>query len=379
MKNRINLPTLLIVAAWSCLLGCSSPAATEKKAAQPQPIETVAVLQKKYLKLDSLTPPNLPYVQYLPSSRELLALNRSIHALEVYHWPSGERKNRYILPKEGAGSIGLVKAFYHQSADSVWMVSGSHIGLATLTEAAVELSPQFRLETSASPGMPYFNGMMPLGKIDGQFLMANILPGSTQHAPLRLISSEGQNRFKLNVPTKYQKGEWGAMNYDFMPFAFSPVNKIVVAGFAAAEEVMVYEVPTDVVAYKRLATDLIAEVPPLYESRAEVPQDSDVYTQDFLKAPSYWGIYYDPFRNVYYRLFRVGSPESEWNKPIWDWQSDFTVIVADSALNKMGEYQLPRATYLLGMIFPVEEGLAIGVKSENEDQIEFQIFNFTEK
>ncbi len=104
------------------------------------------------------------------------------------------------------------------------------------------------------------------------------------------------------------------------------------------------------------------------------------------EEPRYANLLYDQYRDVYYRFVYLPYELKEGDDPkiVSKTHKGFSVIIADSSFNVIGETQFPEDTYVPDMSFVTKEGLYI---SENnykninldEDKLVFRLFTLEKK
>ena len=90
----------------------------------------------------------------------------------------------------------------------------------------------------------------------------------------------------------------------------------------------------------------------------------------YLEQTQYVGVFFDKYRNLYYRL--VVHPLYEYDVNNRNtWSKKISVIILDSHFKKVGEYDLEEYTSQCSKTFVSEEGLHINVESEDDDYLKF--------
>ena len=81
------------------------------------------------------------------------------------------------------------------------------------------------------------------------------------------------------------------------------------------------------------------------------------------EEPRYKGIYYDPFKNLYYRITELRKDISNFdiNKAKW------TIIVLDCNLTVIGEVLIPYSKYLSDVFVLCEEGVYLKKTPKNDN------------
>jgi hypothetical protein len=95
--------------------------------------------------------------------------------------------------------------------------------------------------------------------------------------------------------------------------------------------------------------------------------------QSFMaENPFYYKIFYDSYRNVYYRLSSPPRPNSNEADFHYVKYNKILVSVLDSKLNLISDFYLPKEdTYNVGFSFVTSEGLWISYNSKNQDDEDF--------
>jgi hypothetical protein len=106
----------------------------------------------------------------------------------------------------------------------------------------------------------------------------------------------------------------------------------------------------------------------------------------FYKNTSYDFLYYDKWRNLFYRMAEHPNTEALNNNETDRLSSkSLSIIILDRALNKVGETKLPKYTYMPMMSFVGRKGLYIAKPSIKniieiqEDEVAFDIFQIEPK
>ena len=119
---------------------------------------------------------------------------------------------------------------------------------------------------------------------------------------------------------------------------------------------------------------MIEYIKPYATSKEEVSiMDEYRVFEWYMNTPSYEGVFYDKYRELYYRIARL--PDTNYkignrgnNKPI-------IIIVLDSQLHYLGEEILPPAkegNYRINNCFVSKDGLNIQVLTDDEDKLIFE-------
>lgn len=125
----------------------------------------------------------------------------------------------------------------------------------------------------------------------------------------------------------------------------------------------------------------------LYFNPNRIPSSDEAFSSRIEKQ-AYSGLYFDPYRNVYYRLFKPGikidrSLNGNDLFKAYSQPPTFGIMVLDSTFNILYETILPENIYSQYLCFVGENGLYLSANHPdnphiNEDEWEFQIYNLIE-
>jgi len=107
-------------------------------------------------------------------------------------------------------------------------------------------------------------------------------------------------------------------------------------------------------------------------------KDSDIRGRHHSLSPWYISISYDPFRDVYYRIFSPALPEKD-SSGYYNTLNEkrFVLMVLDSDFRLITEFELPKN--ILGFYPPTvgKKGLYFPHRQPNTDEQKYSIYNFT--
>ena len=119
----------------------------------------------------------------------------------------------------------------------------------------------------------------------------------------------------------------------------------------------------------------IKEIKPYRKYKFIMNHSSDDVWSWYMNNPSYEGILYDKYRKVYYRFARLPLPE--YKKGDRGNRKPLVVIILDENLQYLGEYLMPTVVeYFSTNAFVSERGLNIQVISDNEDVLQFYVYEY---
>lgn len=187
----------------------------------------------------------------------------------------------------------------------------------------------------------------------------------------------GTYEFKVPFPEEYNGRNWGG-NFAYMQ-PYLTVNKDgkILISFAACHDLIEYDPGLDQTTRHYAGSGVIEKIVPssILISRAAAHQKE--LMEWYYRNPSYEGIFYDPYRHLYYRIARLGLPRKRErahngnNKPV-------VIIVLDENYCYLGECHLPEEVlYNSFCAFVAPGGFNIQVINGNEDELLFHELSFS--
>lgn len=380
--NKFIIPILSTLVLFSC--------------SQPQGNDSHEVPRLQFSKTDSLvfslddsTVENMQHLQYFQrnDSNILAFTNDFDNSIVFYDYASRKYLNRISYDKEGANGIGSIFTFYYVNEDSIYHY---HYNLRTL----------FRTDTKGRVLEKHLIQVLPNPSPDSLFLAPTLFP--RPQSPMRLIGNEmlipgfliaeveGENdknrpvmtffnlithevRHSDCYPSMYHNSNWGGdMNWRAVKYTMSPDNEFVLS-FSADHNIRVRN--QDEEGYKEYYAGIGGEydIEPI-EKRVinfrSIPLE--VIRNHYIRNLTYDGIYYDKYREVYYRIAKLPDSNIDIHKrPI---RKPVEIVVLDKDFQIIGKAVLPREKYFIGHVFVGEEGLHIQIQSKNEDELVFKTF-----
>ncbi|HML72607.1 MAG TPA: DUF4221 family protein [Macellibacteroides fermentans] len=99
----------------------------------------------------------------------------------------------------------------------------------------------------------------------------------------------------------------------------------------------------------------------------------------FCEEPNYGNMYFDKYRNVYYRIAYPKTKIENEIDPINVWQFGrkiFSIIILDKDFNIIGETVFPKYTYNSKLIFVREDGIYIGENNSRNSKLNDNFLSF---
>lgn len=334
--------------------------------------------EEKSFLLDSTTTQETNYIQII-NNEKFAIYNEPVNTICIYDIASGLEIEKIQLYEEGPNAMKGIQGFYYQSDDSIWVYRSWQEELFLLNSNGEikekrtlkdKLYPNAELEYSVSP-FPLTD--LPIMK-DGNILILQGMNGASVKNDLQpastILYDLVSDRVSLvnRYPLVYGDGEeindkWGTFSYRVVPYTLNMKHEMLIS-YPAADSISIYNLING--KQQRFFAG--------YSQDVNIKPLQGISTSDlqkhYLEQYQYAGIFYDKYRDLYYRLvvlpifdYDINDEKSQ-HKPL-------AIIVLDSSLNKVGEYNLAKGIYKYRNAFVSKEGLHINVYSEDDDYLKF--------
>lgn len=390
---------LLLVIFLSSLFSC------KKNRERIQNSWTLSSGKDLFLNLDNRTAPNENYYQYLENfhGTEAMVFHvRKDHSFKVYDLKSGNLKKEIQYPVQGPGSLPSVQGFYIHNDDSIFL-SQSYLYKILLAngelnvENQIDLIPEdikfkssgylpeegFTIQSAnfSSRSLPFIS--------NGQFIFPSLYIGYADKRDYTVLGRiytdynfvNQEFNYRLPFPKPMQDKLWGGMlilNYG----CYNPKTEKIVTSYAGFEYISVTNSSFDTVSYYKATSEKFPEIRPAPKPYEVVEEEIDHY----MNVPTFGGIYYDKYRDVYYRIGKFPKPEgydsfkSDYLDPMAN-PRDWVIIVLDGDFKKLTEYTLrqPKEGVYFENCFVNKNGFHVAyVDYSDEDKLVFKGFALEE-
>lgn len=223
-----------------------------------------------------------------------------------------------------------------------------------------------------SPLKKWRNKIISIGFFAGEFSME-----TPQNRPVVIIGDINNKTldYAVNYPPQYSEYNWGGSFAYRLPFYDINKDNIVIS-FPAHHYLIAHSLVTGVETEGYAGCSAISEIES-YSKPKDCLIDGDDVVDWYYKTPSYEGIYYDRYKDCYYRIAKLPVPDSCYTEGEYNFKPT-VVIVLDSELNYIGESYLPSdLKYRTMNCFVSRDGLNIEVLTDDEDKIIFYQYKFT--
>lgn len=371
---------LAIISIYAC-----QPKISEEN--QSSNAELLSVIDSIHIDLDSLTAKNWHLIQnYKHSNSDYLVFHDVISSDPDYiiFFDLQKRKTAFKIKLEGKGpnGIGKLNGFYVHSLDSIFVLSSYSYSLF-LTDTTGTIKNRYKLiksEINDDSAMPFVQTKAPMFiKNDTLYIPAipDTEPFFTNYEKSNLLIALNLKtsvfKYKIRFPDVYKPNYW-IYDHTMSSFAYNPnANKFVVS-YPIDPKVYVYS--QDSIQRKEVRSDFInndislSPLPKYTEDREEL------LTFQF-STDKFEAVYYDPYRNLYYRVCRKKYDERSIKKMINGESGKpplSTIIVFNEKFEKLGEQTFENGIYSLYHFVITEKGIMLRKNGKSEDAVSYYLF-----
>jgi hypothetical protein len=380
MKNRIKqyIGACMIIFTVSC----SSDEKTVNRIGSKE--YTMELLPYKTFLLDENTTQTTNYVQVLniDDTARFTMFNPAKYNILIYDMASGNMIYDIPLYKEGPDNVGTnIQGYYLSTPDSIYLYDhwqrnfilvnreGIIIDKINISDKLIQPA-----EDCVIPPLPYPRCDAPIRIVKDNIILQGMsgrkgeCKSPTCMATVLYNIKSGSIKFVNPYPKVYGDhaeitGSWGAFSYREVFYDINDRDEMIIS-FPADDHIYVYDISSGNTEKKFAG----------YSGKDRIfPLSSKSATGDllhYLEQTQYVGVFFDRYRNLYYRL--VVHPLYDYDvNDRYTWSKKISVIILDYSLNKVGEYDLEEYTGQYSKTFVSEEGLHINVESEDDDYLKF--------
>lgn len=350
--------------------------------------------QKLVLSLDQETVhPWMPggYFQYLSSENSLAYLNRMGGNIKVFDLATGKTTLTVPLARSGPNSIGNEPSvFYWLNQDSIFIFSNLNNGRLSLINSEGKKLRNYELQskndlhfielTEVAGGVAYSEGTLYLGL---RVFDLNKMPLNSSVVALDI--SSGNFDF-INHPQPIEENLWSRIpldhRYSSTHLALNIRKGHLVMSHPLSSDVLVWDA-NDNWSTKNAKSIFIDNLVLLRSSMNSYRGAMEKYHDELILMSRYTGVFFDVYRNVYYRIGRL-----EFDKELYlriksgekiKFYEEFSIQVFDSSFQKIGESKFTTDGVLYEQgAFIDENGLWLLMpQEEDEDVMEFRLMELT--
>jgi hypothetical protein len=380
MIRRLRTINSILVSSILLLLSsCNNERKPEK-----DPHSRLSVESKGYIAIPidsiSLNYSTYPYYFHNDTIDYYITGNEIINSIDFYDLKKKKLIRRNVYPKEGVNGILFTHDVYAKSLDSIYLYCFDDKKVL-LTNFHGEVLRHYRLPDVkimmshlAAPftviGDNAFVGYMTIGD--------NRLQVGHKTMVKFNLSTGAFEEFGTLYPPVFSK----FLYENFIPaYTFGPENNIVVR-HGSLPDIYNYSINVDSTRAFPMRSKLQRmEIVPNKEVAEVIHMDDDF---EELVQPSYGGVYYDKFKELYYSMYFDGIPiyDADSLRNQFD-DKPMSIIVFNRKFQYLGEVQLDKNKYV-GNFIPTSLGLLIPTShrknpDSKDDVLQFEIFDIHEK
>lgn len=340
-----------------------------------------------HLELDSFTAPMINALQEWSNSNThlLIYLNEETGNLYINDLVTNKIIRKIRVKDSLQTHNKMYQGFYYHNKDSIFLISFkpkitliNDSGTIIRDYEISELNSKEKFSKYFLRGL-YSSTALASYLADSTLYIGSVVVGNTKNQRKKI-------QIKLNVhsgeiasgnvvfPEIYSKYDFGSINYEIYSVGANKQNNLLIYSFPAYQNLIV----------NPLLTDSVFDIPA--ESRyilSFTEYDIDDYKtaksspkfEYFMTTPCYGGIYYDKYRDVYYRLALLPVAErnvnyEEKNAPY----KQLSVMILDKDFKSLGETKLDANQYQMFSAFVSKDGFNIQNRTLSDTTLDFTTF-----
>lgn len=379
---------LIILFLTTVLVGCQKKVVTNSKIGHFEDKCNLEYVGKKELALDERTSVMVEYLQYINDSVNNIIsfINYPTNMIYMYDYSNGLLVDTIRYDKEVNNGVGEVQGYYFLNSDSIFVYQyGSSVIHLTNCKGEIlwtkALFENFKRKEKMMYPDPYLMTNNPMKYVDGNLILNGFISGETsyetkENRPVTMLYNidESSLEFLNHYPIQYVEYNWGGGLTHRLPYTGLDNKGNLLISFPADHNLWRCNLISNRTDSLYAGSEMIEYIKPYATSKEEVSiMDEYRVFEWYMNTPSYEGVFYDKYRELYYRIARL--PDTNYkignrgnNKPI-------IIIVLDSQLHYLGEEILPPAkegNYRINNCFVSKDGLNIQVLTDDEDKLIFE-------
>ena len=228
---------------------------------------------------------------------------------------------------------------------------------------------------------PFVQTLSPIKVFGETVIMTGFRPGESMRSPdipemaLCLLDlKSGRVISTVEMPDIYGKYNWGGGTYRLPSFDLGPDGEVVCC-FAASDELTAYSLRTGRSRHIKAPSKHFGQITPYSKTNRKSP-DAKAQMTWYRDNPSYDGILFDPWREVYYRFALLPErPDRRGSKDYY--RKPVSIIVLDKNLQPIEETLLDEDVHFRPYCsFVSQDGLFLQVLTGDEDNMTFYQFQY---
>ncbi len=328
--------------------------------------------------------------EYLVFHDLIKSQNKIIH---FSHLNDAEKTFQVNVSIEGPNGVGHLDGVHVKNLDSIYVLNRFAYRLYQIDKVG-EVKNIYSLldeKKKSSQELTYLPGSLPTYPIV-DFGKKLFLPARPDVNPLEnynykhfntgivLNLENGNFGYHLNYPKSYHdSGFWG-MQLEMASTVVNFKDSTIIQSFPIEDGLMVYDFDLNLIDNPSLFSEYYEGK---FNSLNEPSLEPEIYYPHIYSNPSNKSILFDPYRDLYYRVYNGPYPETtienmaRSNFMTWDEKNEYPkrmIMVFDRNFKEIGILELDKERYFVDFIRVVKEGLLVPVQSDDEDKNVFEIF-----
>lgn len=312
-------------------------------------------------------------------NRNLYVLNEYERKIEVFDLRNKTSKVLELNPKpnyaiSGIGVYGTSVFLYNYRSATVY-----HYEKGNLVNQFVVKQDEI-VHGRRMIQYPYVQTLSPIKVYGKTLIMTGFRPGESMRSPdipdmvLCLLDlKSGKTVNVVEMPEIYAKYNWGGGFAYRMPYFDLGPDGEVACCFAASETLTAYSLTTGRTRQVKAPSRYFGRIAPYSKNSRQAPGNDMPW---YRNNPSYDGILYDRWRDVYYRI--ALQPERPERRGTADYfRKPVSIIVLDKDLHPLEEVLLDEEVWFRpSCSFVSQDGLSIQVLTGDENHMTFYQYQY---
>lgn len=329
--------------------------------------------------IDNLSLPYNNTIQYFEDSVKKYFTYLNSYNRSIYFFDYQDKKKDFVWNKVPYDH--LFDSYFITNKDSIFLFNTKNkvlylYNLAGTFKAKFNLAHEMTTDSTILP-FPYINTSLPLVVNDSNLYITGYHVGEFEGENKKRktvhkydIQNE-QLSLMINYPDLYNKFNWGITYYYMTSSTYNPRNHSLIVNFPLSHDLYIYNLVNEKGVYKFSASNYIESIEPFSNDKSDFI-DPGARLKYYLENASYVSVYYDIYKNVYYRIAALPMHgEDIRDRDHWQ-KRQYKLIVMDDNFDYKGEIDLEGI--LPENVFITDTGLHIQVFS-NDSEMKFKIIN----
>lgn len=346
-----------------------------------EPTDSLTLMPTNRIKIpiDKETSYKSENIQYYSDDNDsyLIAGNQNRNSVDIYSLSKLSLIKAIRFDKTGKFAIKM-KGFHFHNFDSIFIYPQYTLFGTILADSTGNVKkkyfsgePRTVLHHTSKTRMPTFyedGSIYSMVVPNNDFRKVSFFT-KLEGLEVRLDLEGGLTYLDIKYPTSYANHTWG-VTHAIPCRIYNDVDDIFIYSYGIDHRIYVFDKSGELLSVHDGSSKYIEKIEPLDNPFAAKDENLN-----YLLDESYYGdIFYDKYREVYYRLAKlpIKRPERIWeNKPV-------SIIILDREFRKIGEKLLsPTTTYYARDIFIAEDGLYISNNHPLHEEMDEDFMVFT--